>query len=116
MGILIKLVLTAVAFWVATKLVPGVTVTGGAGDYLVVAVVFALVNLVVRPIAKLLSLPFVLLTLGLFLLVVNAAMLELTDALTDRLTIDRFWHAVLAAIVISLVTWGGENVVERQRS
>ena len=111
MRVLLRLLITAVAVWVATRLVPGVHVTGGAGSYAVVAVVFALVNLLVKPIVNLLSLPFVLLTLGLFLLVVNAAMLGLTAALTDRLSVDGFGPAVLAALVISVVTWGGERLL-----
>lgn len=110
-----KILLTMAAFWVATKVVDGVTVRGGAASYLVVAVVFGLVNLVVKPVVKLLSLPFVLLTLGLFLLVVNAAMLGLTAVLTDRLDVRGFVPAVLAAVVISVVTWGGERVLGGDR-
>jgi putative membrane protein len=113
--ILVRLLVVAVAVWVATRLVPGVHVSGGATSYAVVAVVFSLVNLLVKPLVSLLSLPFVLLTLGLFLLVVNAAMLGLTAALTDRLDVDGFGSAVLASLVISVVTWGGERLLGHDR-
>ncbi|HWH30794.1 MAG TPA: phage holin family protein [Mycobacteriales bacterium] len=111
MRLLLKLLLVVGAVYVATVLVPGIEVRGEAVDYLVVAVILALVNLLVKPVVTLLSLPFVLLTLGLFLLVVNAAMLGLTAALTDRLSVDGFWSAVVGALVISVVTWGGERAL-----
>ena len=111
MKILLKLLLVVGAVYVATVLVPGIDVHGEAVGYLVVAVVFALVNLLVKPVVKLLSLPFILLTLGLFLLLVNAAMLGLTALLTDRLSVDGFWSALLGALVISVVTWGGERAL-----
>jgi putative membrane protein len=109
--ILLRLLLIMAAFWVVTAVVPGIEMRGEPLDYLVVAVIFGLVNLVVKPVVKLLSLPFILLTLGLFLLVVNAAMLGLTAALTTRLSVDGFWAAVLGGLVIGLVTWGGERVL-----
>ena len=83
---------------------------------LVVAVLFAVVNLLVRPVVKVLSLPFIVLTLGLFLLVVNAAMFALTAALTDRLDVDGVTTAVLAALIVSVVTWIGETVLGVRRS
>jgi putative membrane protein len=109
--IALRLLLTAAAVWVVAELVDGITVHGDWVDLLVVAVVFALVNALVKPIVQLLSLPFVLLTLGLFLIVVNAAMLGLTAALTARLTVDGFGTALVGAIVISIVTWAGERVL-----
>ena len=111
MRILLRLLLVMGAFWVVTAVVPGIEVRGDAVDYLVVAVLFALVNLLVKPVVTLLSLPFVLVTLGLFLLVVNAAMLGLTAALTERLSVDGVVAALLGALVISVVTWGGERAL-----
>ncbi len=111
MSLLLRLLLVAVAVWVVAELLTGITVNGTTVDLLVVAVVFALVNLLVKPVVKLLTLPFILLTLGLFLLVVNAAMLLLTAALTDRLTVDGFGTAVLGGLLIALVTWGGERAL-----
>jgi putative membrane protein len=114
-SILLRLLLITAAVWVVAEVVPGITVRGEPVDYLVVAVVFALVNLLVKPVVKLLSLPFILLTLGLFLLVVNAAMLGLTALLTDRLSVDGFGAAILGALLISIVTWAGERVLGLDR-
>ena len=111
MKILLRLLLTAAAVWLVAELVDGITVHGDWVDLAVVAVLFALVNALVKPVVKLLSLPFVLLTLGLFLVVVNAAMLGLTAALTDRLSVDGFGTALVGALGISVVTWVGERVL-----
>ncbi len=111
MSLLLRLLLIVGAFYVVTVLVPGIEVRGEAVDYLVIAVVFGLVNLLVKPVVTLLSLPFVLITLGLFLVVVNAAMLGLTAALTTRLDVDGIGSALLGAVVISLVTWAGERAL-----
>ena len=73
--------------------------------------IFAAVNLLVKPLLKLVSFPLVVLTLGLFLIVINAAMLGLTAALTGSLAIDGVQPALIAAVVISLVTWVGETVL-----
>ena len=111
MKILLKLLVIIAAVYAAAALIPGVSVSGEPVDYLVIAVIFGLVNLLVRPIVALLSLPFILLTLGLFLLVVNAAMFALTAALTDRLSVDGFGSAVLAGLVVSIVSWIGETAL-----
>ena len=71
----------------------------------------AAVNLLVKPVLKLLSFPLLLLTLGLFLIVINALMLGLTALLTDRLTIDGVGPAVIASLIISAVTWAGDNLL-----
>lgn len=111
----VKLVVVAVAVWVVAAVVPGVHVRQGATSYLVIALIFAVVNAVVRPVLTLLSFPLLLLTLGLFLLVINAAMLGLTAALTDRLSIDGLGPAVVASLVISAVTWVGDLVLGLDR-
>jgi putative membrane protein len=111
MSLLLRLLLIMGAFWVAAALLEGIAVRGELVDYLVIAVVFGLINLLVKPIVQLLSLPFVLLTLGLFLLVVNAGMLMLTAALTTRLSVEGFGTALVGALVISIVTWGGERAL-----
>ena len=111
MRLLLKILLIAGSVWVAAAFVPGVAVSGGAGSYLWIAVVFAAVNLLVKPVLKLLSFPLVVLTLGLFLVVINAAMLGLTAALTGSLSVAGLEPAIVAALVISAVTWVGENVL-----
>lgn len=111
MSFLLRLLVVAAAVWIVAAVLPGVVVSGEPLDYLVIAVIFAVVNLLVKPVVKLLSLPAILLTAGFFLIVVNAAMLGLTAALTDRLAIDGVVTALLAALIISAVTWTGDNVL-----
>ena len=113
-GILIRVVVNAVAVWVATLLVGGIEVTADttAGDILTllaVGAIFGLVNAVLKPIALLLSLPLLILTLGLFALVVNALLFWLIAAISDGLglefQVDGFWSAFWGAIVVSVVSW-----------
>ena len=111
MRILLRLLINAVAIWVATLIVPTIEVSGGTVGWLIVVVIFALVNTFIRPIAQLLSLPLSILTLGLFALVVNALMLMLVAALAGQyleITGSNFFSdlgwAFLASIVISLVS------------
>ena len=94
--------------WVATRIVPGVSYTGGWIPLLAVALVFGVVNAFVRPVARILTFPIVILTLGLFLLVINGFMLWLTSALSDALDlgfhVQGFGSAFLGALVVSLVS------------
>lgn len=115
MRLLARFLLIALAVWIVAAVVPGVHVREGITSYLVIALIFALVNLLVRPVLKLLSFPLLLLTLGLFLIVINAAMLGLTALLTDRMEIDGIGPAVLASLLISAVTWVGDNVLGLSR-
>ena len=94
----------ALSFWVATALIPGIDVKGGFTTYLWVALLFGLLNATLGSLLKLLTLPAVILTLGLFLVVVNAAMLMLVARWSESLDVKNFWSAVFAAIVISVVT------------
>lgn len=108
MRLLLRILINAAALWVAAYLVPGIQ-AGGAGSILAVAVVFGLVNALVRPILKLLSCPIIFLTLGLFTLVLNALMLMLTAWVGAQLGIDfkvaGFWpSAFLGALVVSVVS------------
>ncbi|GAC1445480.1 MAG: hypothetical protein NVSMB55_26830 [Mycobacteriales bacterium] len=93
----------AVAVWLAAAVVPGVHVHGGAATYLWVALLFGLVNAVLGPVLRLLTLPFTLLTLGLFALVVNAVLFAVTALLSSKLDVDGFGSAFFAALVVSLV-------------
>lgn len=103
MSFAVRLVATAIALWVAGALVSGIHVYGGWATYLKVALVFGVVNGTVGTIVKFFTLPFVLLSFGLFLLVVNAAMLALTDSVMDSFAIDNFGSALLGAVIISFV-------------
>jgi putative membrane protein len=104
---LIALAINAAALWVADRLVDGISFIGEWWQFLVVAVAFGLVNTFLRPILRILTLPITILTLGLFLLVINALMLLLTSAVAQGLNIsflvDGFWSALLGAIVVSIV-------------
>lgn len=115
MHLLAKLLVIAAAVWVVAAVVPGVHVREGVDSYLLIAVIFAVVNVLVRPVLKLLAFPLLVLTLGLFLVVINAAMLGLTALLTARLDLDGLGPAVLASLVISAITWTGDTVLGLDR-
>jgi putative membrane protein len=104
MSLIIRLIAGALAFWAATSLLSGVSVHGGAWSYLWVALLFGLINGILGSIVKLLTLPAILITLGLFSLVINAAMLMLTARWSDRLDVTDFWSALWASLIISLIT------------
>jgi putative membrane protein len=108
MPFLIRLLVNAAALFVATRLVPGVTYSGGWLPFLGVALVFGVVNAFIRPIAKLLTFPLIIVTLGLFALVVNGLMLWLTSALAASLGlgfhVSGFWAAFWGALVVSIVS------------
>ncbi|SRR5690606_5112388 len=108
MAFIIRLLVTAAALWVAEAIVPGIEYTGGALGLLGVALVFGIVNAVIRPILLVLTCPIVLLTLGLFIFVLNALMLWLTAALSDALGIafrvNGFVPALLGGLVIAIVS------------
>jgi putative membrane protein len=114
---LLRAALTGVALWVVTLIVPGLRFVGGhapfqkIGIVFVVAVIFGLVNAVIKPIVQIVSIPLYIVTLGLFHIVVNALMLWITAWITRHTThwglqIDHFWWtAIWAAIVLSIVSW-----------
>ena len=114
---LIRVVVNGLALWLAALVIAGVNLANGDSSWtnklltvLFVALVFGVINAFVKPIVKLLSLPFIVLTLGLFTFIVNAFMLQITEWVCDWLNLDFtidefFWDAVLAAIVITFVSW-----------
>ncbi len=104
MRLIIRILVNAAALWVAAKIVAGIDLTGNIWGILLVALIFGVVNAIIKPIVKLLSLPALILSLGLFTLVINAAMLALTAAVTDNLSVDGFLPALLGALVISVVS------------
>lgn len=105
MRIILRVIINAIALWAAATLIGGITLSDNLGSVLVVAIVFGLVNAVLRPIARLISFPLLILTLGLFTMVVNALMLQITDALSDAINVDGFWTSIFGAVVIGLVSW-----------
>ncbi len=105
---LIRLAITAVALWVAVQLVTGLSYDGATLGLLVVALIFGVVNGLIRPVVRFLTLPVIWLTLGLFTLVINALMLWLTGVISSSLgaglTVAGFWPAFWGSIVISIVS------------
>ena len=104
MNVLVRLAAGALGFWAATSLVSGVVVNGGPWSYLWVALLFGLINGFLGSLVKLLTLPAILLSLGLFAFVINAAMLMLTARWSDSLDVSNFWSALAASLIISIVT------------
>lgn len=108
MTLLLKVLVNAAALWAATRLVSGITYEGEWPGFLLVALVFGVVNAAVRPVVLLFSIPLLLLTLGLFTLVVNGFMLWLTSALSNALGlgfhVGGFWPAFFGALVVSFVS------------
>jgi putative membrane protein len=102
--ILVRWAVLAFSMWIATLVVPGITVNGGVGTYLWVALLFGLINSVFGSIIKVLTFPVSIVTFGLFLFVVNAAMLSLTARWSAKLDVTGFWSALLASLIISVIT------------
>ncbi len=116
MSIAIKILVNGVALWVASLLLTGITFGQGSATLtsqlltiLWVAVIFGLINAVVKPVLSFLSLPVIVLTLGLFMLVINALMLQLTSWFAEQFSLafhvdEFFWDALLGSIVITVVS------------
>ena len=96
--------------WLADRFINGVNITGNE-TLLIAALIMGVVNAVVRPVVFVLTLPVTFLTLGLFLLVVNAAMFGLTAWFLEGFSVDGLWPAVLGSIVMGVVNWIGQMVI-----
>ena len=104
MRFLLRLLLNGVAVFLAAQLIPGITVAS-PGTALVAGIVLGLVNAIIRPLLILLTLPATLLTLGLFIFVINAVCLGLAAWFVPGFTISGFWAALFGALVISIISW-----------
>lgn len=104
-GLLLRVVVTALALWLAAVIVPGIEVRPG-WTLVGAALLLGIANAIVRPVVVVLTLPITVLTLGLFLLVINAGMLGLVAWLLDGFRIAGFGSALLGALVVSIVGWG----------
>ena len=123
MAFLLRVALTGFALWIVTLVVSGIDFVGGdttvqrIGIILFVALIFGLVNAIIKPIVQIISLPLYILTLGLIHIVINALMLWITSWITENtthwgLSIDDFWWtAIWAAIVLSVVSWALSLIV-----
>lgn len=117
MGWVIAIAVNAFALWVAILLVPGLDFTGEPLQFAIVAAIFAVLNTFLKPILKVLTIPISLLTFGIFLFVINAAMIALTGAASNELNlgfaVDGFGAAFLGGIVTALAGFAASLVVDR---
>ena len=102
-GIVIRTLLSMLGLFLASRLIPGVWIDG-TGNFILAALLLGLVNGLVRPLMFLLTLPLTILTLGLFILVLNAAMFGLVAAMLDSFSVSGFWSALFGAIVVSITS------------
>lgn len=102
-GIILRTLITMLGLYLASALVPGVSISG-AWSFILAALLLGLVNGLVRPVAFLLTLPLTVVTLGLFLFVLNAAMFGLVAAMLDDFAVGGFWSALFGAVIVSLTS------------
>ena len=113
MSLVLRWAVLAGAFWVTTLIVDGIEIKEGAWNYFWVAALFGVINTVLGGILKLFTLPAVILTFGLFIFVINAAMLMLVDRWSDVLTIDKFTSALIGSFIISLISGLTNKIIKR---
>jgi len=109
-GFIFRAVIAALGLWVATRWVSGILIED-AGTLVLAGLLLGVINAVVRPVAVVLTFPFTILTLGLFLLVVNAGMLGLVALLLPGFHISGFWAALWAALIVSVTGWIGSLLI-----
>jgi len=109
-GFLLRAAITALGLWVASELLTGLHFES-VSKLILAAVLLGIVNAFVRPLAFILTLPITIVTLGLFLLVLNAGMIALVARLVPGFQISGFWTAVGAALIVSLVSWAASSVI-----
>lgn len=102
-GIILRTIIAMLGLFLASQLLPGVSIFG-TGSFILAALLLGIVNGIVRPVAFLLTLPLTIITLGLFLFVLNAAMFGLVAAMLDNFTVAGFWSAVFGSIIVSVTS------------
>ena len=102
-GIVLRMLIIMLGLYLASTLVPGVSISGG-WTLIFAAILLSLVNAVIRPLAWLLTLPITIVTLGLFILVLNAAMFALVAAALDEFSVTGFWPALFGALIVSITS------------
>ncbi|MDH5619733.1 MAG: phage holin family protein [Gammaproteobacteria bacterium] len=100
-GIVLRTLISMLGLFLASRIVPGVSIEG-AGTFILAALLLGVVNALVRPVAFIMTLPLTVITLGLFLFVLNAGMFGLVAALLDNFTVSGFWAAIFGAIIVSI--------------
>ena len=109
-GIIVRIVVVALGLWLASEILPGLQFSG-PGSLFAAALLLGIVNAIVRPIAIVLTLPLTLITLGLFLLVINAGMVGLVALLLEGFRISGFWTALGASLIVSIVSWAASGLL-----
>ncbi len=109
MGFLIRLVINALGLWLAAELVPGITIRD-ATTLVLAALLMGVVNALIRPVAVVLTLPLTVMTLGIFLLVVNAALFALVAWMLPGFAVSGFWAALLGWLIVSVVSWAAAAI------
>lgn len=104
MRFIIRILVTALAVWVADYFLSGVHISSDAKTIIIVALVLALLNTFIKPILVVLTIPVTIVTLGLFLLIINALMVKWADSLIEGFTVDGWWSAILFSLIVSLVS------------
>jgi len=102
-GIILRTLITLLGLFIASSLIPGVSITG-TWTFILAAIFLGLVNGIIRPVAYVLTFPITLVTLGLFVLVLNAAMFGLVAALLDQFVVTGFWPALFGALIVSFTS------------
>jgi putative membrane protein len=111
--LLLRWAVLALSFWITTLIVSGIQIKSGAWNFFWVAALFGIINMVLGSLLKLLTLPAVILSFGLFIFVINAAMLMLTDRWSETVTIDSFGSALLGSLIISVLSGLINKIVKR---
>ena len=109
--LILHVLATALGFWIASKLMPHGVAVDGLGSLLAAGLLLGVANALVRPILVILTFPLTVLTLGLFLLVVNGLMVALVTVFLRGVHVHGLWHAILTAVVISLTSWAASSVI-----
>ena len=112
-GFLIRAAIVALGLWLASEILPGIEIRSGE-SLIAAALLLAIVNALVRPVLILLTLPITLLTLGLFLLVINGLMIELVAALLHGFVVHGLMSAILCAIIVSITGWAVNGFIGPQ--
>lgn len=112
-GFFIRAAIVALGLWLASEILPGIEIRSG-GSLIAAAILLAVVNAIVRPVLILLTLPITLLTLGLFLLVINGLMIELVAALLHGFVVHGLGSAILCAIIVTITGWAVNGFIGPQ--
>jgi len=109
-GFILRCAIVALGLWLATKILPGLQFDT-AGTLLAAALLLGIVNAIIRPIAVILTLPLTLVTLGLFLIVINAGMLGLVALMLSGFAVSSFWTAIAGSLIVSLTSWIASGLI-----